>query len=138
MVKTRNGVVRGSGHAEHLSIPVEQATLHGVGKPQNRTVTPLAANGEASRRRTGGGEDDDGSAPDAAAVPVALPDYMEPQQAGEYLGTPGRPIPVSTLQWWRTKGRGPKYWKAGGRVIYAKSDLDDFRAANRVDPGAAK
>lgn len=66
-----------------------------------------------------------------------FPEYMEPADAGSYLGTADRPIPTATLQWWRTKGRGPKYFKVGRRVLYARADLDAFRAACLCEPEAA-
>lgn len=62
------------------------------------------------------------------------PDYMTPEDAGRYLGPPGNPIPATTLQWWRTKGRGPRYFKVGRKVIYARRDLDDFREAGKRSP----
>jgi hypothetical protein len=58
------------------------------------------------------------------------PEYMETEDAGRYLA-PVRPIPPSTLQWWRHVGRGPQYFKVGKRVIYARADLDAYREACR-------
>lgn len=66
-----------------------------------------------------------------------FPEYMEPEGAGRYLGTVDHPIPPSTLQWWRHKGRGPKYFKVGRRIMYARADLDAFRAACVCDTEAA-
>ena len=53
-----------------------------------------------------------------------------PEQAGPYLGN----TPCSTLQWWRTKGRGPRYTKIGRKVFYRRSDLDAFIAAGEHNP----
>lgn len=61
------------------------------------------------------------------------PEYMEAEAAGRYLGPDGKPIPTSTLQWWRHKRRGPKYFKVGRRILYARADLDAYRAACRHD-----
>ncbi|ESZ17509.1 DNA-binding protein [Mesorhizobium sp. L2C085B000] len=61
----------------------------------------------------------------------------EPADAGRYLGTDGHPIPPTTLQWWRSTGRGPKFFKVGRRILYAKEHLDEFRAACLRQPEAA-
>ena len=50
-----------------------------------------------------------------------------PDDAGKILHTPS-----STLQWWRTKGRGPRYVKIGRKVFYRRSDLDAFIASGEV------
>ncbi len=47
-------------------------------------------------------------------------ELLQPEQAGIYLGG----VPTTTLQWWRTVGRGPAYLKIGRRVLYRKSTLD--------------
>lgn len=39
-----------------------------------------------------------------------------------------------TLPRWRTEGRGPAWSYAGRRVLYLKTDLLAFLAANRVEP----
>jgi hypothetical protein len=35
-----------------------------------------------------------------------------------------------TLEQWRWQGRGPRYLKIGGRVVYRISDVEAFEAAN--------
>jgi len=35
-------------------------------------------------------------------------------------------IPVRTLRWYRSVGRGPVSFKLGRRVRYRKSDVDDW------------
>ncbi len=35
-----------------------------------------------------------------------------------------------TLEQWRWQGRGPRYLKIGGRVVYRLSDIEAFEAAN--------
>jgi hypothetical protein len=52
-------------------------------------------------------------------------------EAGRYIGVAS----ARTLQDWRFRGVGPKYYKLGKRVIYDSADLDLFLAANMVDPG---
>jgi hypothetical protein len=34
-----------------------------------------------------------------------------------------------TLEQWRWQGRGPRYLKIGGRVVYRLSDVESFEAA---------
>ena len=55
---------------------------------------------------------------------------LRPTEAGKHLGG----IAPETLDTWRSRGRGPKYVKIGGKVFYRISDLDAFIAANVVDP----
>lgn len=35
-----------------------------------------------------------------------------------------------TLEQWRWQGRGPRYMKIGGRVVYRQQDIEAFEAAN--------
>jgi hypothetical protein len=35
-----------------------------------------------------------------------------------------------TLEQWRLQGRGPRYLKIGGRVVYRQQDIEAFEAAN--------
>ena len=51
----------------------------------------------------------------------AEPRYMNTEQAGSYLG-----LSPSTLRRMRVTGEGPRYSKAGRRVIYDPSDLDEW------------
>lgn len=54
-----------------------------------------------------------------------------PEGAGIRLGGVEDPIPVTTLQWWRTTGRGPEYEKRGKRVVYRESALAAFEAKGK-------
>lgn len=45
--------------------------------------------------------------------------YMRPVEAAEYVR-----LSTSTLAQMRVEQRGPKYFKAGGRVLYRMQDLD--------------
>lgn len=47
------------------------------------------------------------------------------QDAARYIGV--RP---ATLNNWRSQGRGPAFVKLGARVVYRRSELDRFLAAN--------
>ena len=46
-------------------------------------------------------------------------------------------LPYSTWASWRSLGRGPAYFKIGGRVVYRGSDLNAWLATRRVEPVAA-
>jgi hypothetical protein len=39
-------------------------------------------------------------------------------------------ISPRTLEQWRWQGRGPRYLKIGGRVLYRLADVEAFEAAN--------
>jgi helix-turn-helix protein len=39
-------------------------------------------------------------------------------------------ISPRTLEQWRWQGRGPRYLKIGGRVVYRLSDVEVFEAAS--------
>jgi hypothetical protein len=47
-------------------------------------------------------------------------------------------ISPRTLEQWRWQGRGPRYLKIGGRVVYRLSDIEAFEStrihANTVGP----
>ena len=59
---------------------------------------------------------------------------LQPDAAADYLGHT-----VATMREWRSRGRGPAYFKAAdGSISYAKSDLDAFKEARqprRIVPG---
>lgn len=59
---------------------------------------------------------------------------LSPEEAGRYLGSDDKPVPTSTLAWWRCKGKGPAYVKVGARVLYLESELDAFISAGITDP----
>lgn len=46
---------------------------------------------------------------------------LAPADAATFLG-----VGYSTLKKWRSEGRGPKYAKVGGSVLYRPADLDVF------------
>jgi hypothetical protein len=39
-------------------------------------------------------------------------------------------LSTRTLEQWRWQGKGPKYLKVGGRVVYRVEDVEAFEAAN--------
>ena len=73
----------------------------------------------------------------SAAAPGGKPgnpaglDLLTPAEASEYVR-----LAVQTLSRWRCEGRGPDYFKVGGKVFYARPDLDAFLAAARVHGSA--
>jgi DNA-binding transcriptional MerR regulator len=44
---------------------------------------------------------------------------------------------AETVRYWRYIGRGPKSFKVGRRVLYAREDVEKFMAAARAEDGAA-
>ena len=54
------------------------------------------------------------------------PRYLDTKQAAAYVG-----LSVKTLEKLRVTGRGPRYAKAGRRVIYDRRDLDRWVAARK-------
>ena len=60
-------------------------------------------------------------------------ELLLPAEAGEYLGG----VPPTTLQWWRSVGRGPVFLKIGRKVAYRRSALDHFLQRGERKPEAA-
>lgn len=56
-----------------------------------------------------------------------LPDGMTAKQAADLIG-----ITDTCLRLWRKKETGPRYYKVGFRIIYCRSDIDEWMAQNRV------
>lgn len=54
------------------------------------------------------------------------PRYLDTRRAAVYLA-----LSASTLNRMRLTGEGPRYAKAGRRVIYAKADLDAWVEARK-------
>ena len=57
--------------------------------------------------------------------------YRSDDPALRVIGTAG------TLRVWRCKGRGPRYHKMGGRVLYLGADLNRYIDSCAVEPAAA-
>ena len=54
---------------------------------------------------------------------------MSIKEAADYLRLPKR-----TLDLWREKRRGPRYYRVEGRVSYSAADLDAWLKARVVEP----
>lgn len=54
-------------------------------------------------------------------------EYMDEKAASLYCG-----MPAATLRKRRSLGKGPSYIKDGGKVLYARRDLDRYMEARRV------
>jgi hypothetical protein len=52
-----------------------------------------------------------------------------PQSAADFLS-----VKKSTLESWRFYGKGPVYFRSGGKIFYLESDLIAFLEAGRVRP----
>ncbi|RZZ84788.1 helix-turn-helix transcriptional regulator [Pseudoxanthomonas winnipegensis] len=63
-----------------------------------------------------------------SAEVVRMQDRMAAAAAASYLG-----LSKSTLDKMRSQGRGPRYFRLGGRVFYRKADLDDYIKAGVVE-----
>jgi predicted site-specific integrase-resolvase len=50
-------------------------------------------------------------------------------EAARYMG-----VSPHTLRSWRRNGKGPKYIRIEGRILYLQSDLDAYLMEHRVDP----
>lgn len=48
-------------------------------------------------------------------------------EAAEYLG-----IKPNTLDIWRSKNRGPKFYRVGKNIIYLREDLDAYLSSRSV------
>ena len=52
--------------------------------------------------------------------------YLNSQQVAQLLG-----LAANTLAKWRLSGIGPRYSKLGRRVVYQRSEIDEWLAGNR-------
>ena len=59
------------------------------------------------------------------------PAFLKTPEAAAYLGLSPR-----SLEYWRFKGKGPRYSRLGRAVVYAVADLDEFARENAVGGGA--
>ncbi len=57
---------------------------------------------------------------------------LSERDAASFLG-----ITQRTLQDWRLNRRGPAFIRLGRRIAYDRGDLEQFLAANRVEPAQA-
>lgn len=57
---------------------------------------------------------------------------LTPQQAAKYLG-----ISEASLRLWRSEGKGPRYFRAGEKLVrYRRADLDTWIEARLSAPVA--
>lgn len=57
-----------------------------------------------------------------------LPDWLANDEAASRIGRSG-----SWLNQQRAQGKGPRYVRMGGRVLYRIADLDDYVKASTVE-----
>lgn len=60
-------------------------------------------------------------------------EFLTPQEVSDKIRTP-----VDTLYWWRHANKGPKSFKVGRRVLYAREDVEAFIAAARAGEPVAR
>ena len=69
--------------------------------------------------------------PSEVGTEQVQPELMTSAEVSEYLG-----VTLNTLQKWRSRKRGPKYFKYGGAnssaVRYDKKDVEHYRAAHTI------
>jgi excisionase family DNA binding protein len=57
---------------------------------------------------------------------------LSPKQAAKYLG-----VSEPALRLWRAEKRGPRWYRAGEKLVrYRKVDLDAWIEAHLIDPAA--
>jgi excisionase family DNA binding protein len=57
-------------------------------------------------------------------------DALTPKQAARYVG-----ISEGALRLWRAEGKGPRYFRAGEKLVrYRKADLDSWIEARLSEP----
>lgn len=68
---------------------------------------------------------------------MAEPQFLNTDEASKFLAAIGVPIAPQTLKNDRSRGRGPRYVKVGGKVRYKKADLERYLEQHAVDPRVA-
>lgn len=64
-------------------------------------------------------------------IEPAAPANLITEEVAELLRTP-----PETVRYWRHTGKGPRSFKVGRRVLYAREDVEAFiEAARRAGPG---
>ena len=58
-------------------------------------------------------------------VKEVKPSYMTTREAAAFLG-----FTAGTLRVWRSKGKGPNYYKVGSTVRYEMDDLEAWKNEN--------
>lgn len=61
-------------------------------------------------------------------------DVLTPVQAARYIG-----VSQAVLRFWRSRGEGPRFFRAGNKLIrYRRGDLDVWIEARLSQPALAK
>jgi len=69
-----------------------------------------------------------------AAVPAAVPAYLTTAEVADLARTS-----PETVRWWRhAGGRGPRSFKLGRRVLYAREDVETWIAEARAAEGSTR
>jgi excisionase family DNA binding protein len=63
-------------------------------------------------------------------MPDTMPEYLTIEEVAELLRT----VP-ETCRYWRHVGKGPKSFKVGRRVLYAREDVEAFIEEARTGAG---
>jgi excisionase family DNA binding protein len=64
---------------------------------------------------------------------IEQPNTLTPKKAASYLG-----ISEAALRLWRSEGRGPRFFRAGEKLIrYRRADLDSWIEARLSEPTRA-
>ena len=58
-------------------------------------------------------------------------DFLDEPAAAADLG-----VPLNTLRYWRTLGKGPRFYKIGRRVQIRRRDIQAYRETCAREPGA--
>lgn len=67
--------------------------------------------------------------PNRAALELAQSKpWLAPPGAADYIGN----VTVKTLEFWRYTGDGPRYTKAGRRVLYRRDWIDEWLEGRSV------
>jgi excisionase family DNA binding protein len=65
---------------------------------------------------------------------IEQPSTLTPKQAAKYVG-----ISEAALRLWRAEGQGPRYFRAGERLVrYRRADLDSWIEARLSAPVAVE
>jgi predicted DNA-binding transcriptional regulator AlpA len=67
-----------------------------------------------------------------AAAPMPRPSaIVRPEEVSERTT-----VPLETLKYWRKLGRGPRWYKLGGRVVYDDAEVERWISEQRELTGA--
>lgn len=58
---------------------------------------------------------------------------LSTREAAEYLAAIGTPFTHKTLEVWRCKGLGPRFYKVARKIFYDPADLERFSSGHAVE-----